>query len=72
MSVLLLVLFALQSVFVALRVEIPAVAALHPLNGFAILGLAAVTARASWAVRREPVTAQARVAPSLASSSAAE
>ena len=48
MSALLLVLFALQSVFVALRTELPAVAALHPLNGFAILALAIVTARASW------------------------
>jgi hypothetical protein len=54
MSALLLVLFALQSVFVALRVDLPGVAALHPLNGFAILGLAVVTARASWRVRRLP------------------
>ena len=53
-SALLLVLFALQSVFVALRADLPTVAALHPLNGFAILGLAAVTARASWSVSREP------------------
>ena len=72
MSALLLVLFALQSVFVALRVEMPAVASLHPLNGFAIRGLATVTARASWAVRHEPVAARARVAPALASSSAVE
>jgi hypothetical protein len=54
MSALLLVLFAFQSVFVALRVELPAVAALHPLNGFAILGLALLTTRASWAAGREP------------------
>lgn len=54
MSALLLVLFALQSVFVALRVDMPAVAALHPLNGFAILGLAVITTRSSWASRREP------------------
>lgn len=53
LSVLLLVLFALQSVLVALRAELPAVAALHPLNGFAILGLAIVTARASWVATRE-------------------
>ena len=57
MSILLLVLFALQSVFVALRADLPAVAALHPLNGFAILGLAVLTARASWAVGREPAAA---------------
>ena len=37
LCVLLIVLFALQSVLVAVRVEQPAVAALHPLNGFAIL-----------------------------------
>lgn len=54
MSAVLLVLFALQSILVALRTGLPAVAALHPLNGFAILGLAVLTARASWvASRRE-------------------
>jgi hypothetical protein len=54
MSALLLVLFALQSVFVALRTDLPAVAALHPLNGFAILALAIVTAGASWIAGRVP------------------
>ena len=43
-SILLLVLFALQSVFVALRADVPTFAALHPLNGFVILMLAAWTA----------------------------
>ncbi len=37
LSALLLILFALQSVFVAIRDDYPAVAALHPLNGFLIL-----------------------------------
>lgn len=69
-SALLLVLFALQSVFVALRVDMPAVAALHPLNGFAILGLAVWTARASWAVRREPTAVQARRGATPAASAA--
>jgi hypothetical protein len=55
MSALLLLLFALQSVLVALRPDLPAVAALHPLNGFAILGLSILTARASWAFSREPL-----------------
>lgn len=55
LSVLLLVLFALQSVFVAVRVDAPAVAALHPVNGFAILGVAAVATRAGWIARRESV-----------------
>jgi uncharacterized protein DUF6220 len=52
LSVLLLVLFAFQSVFVALRTDYPAVAALHPLNGFAILGVSIVITREAWAVRR--------------------
>jgi hypothetical protein len=52
--VLLLVQFALQSVFVALRADLPAVAALHPLNGFAILGVGVVAMRESWARRRAP------------------
>lgn len=37
LSALMLVLFALQSVFVVLRTSAPEVAALHPLNGFVIL-----------------------------------
>ena len=59
LSILLLVLFAMQSVFVALRESYPAVAALHPLNGFLILGVAVILTRASWAARREP----ARIGP---------
>jgi hypothetical protein len=35
-AVLILVLFALQSVFVALRADLPVAAALHPVNGLAI------------------------------------
>jgi len=57
LCVLLLVLFALQSVFVALRADLPAIAALHPLNGFAILGLGVVITRAAWAVGRAPAPA---------------
>ena len=52
LSLLLLVLFAFQSVFVVLRADLPAIAALHPLNGFAILGLGVVITRQAWAVRR--------------------
>lgn len=40
-----LVLFAFQSVFVALRGAIPAVAALHPVNALAIFWLAVLLAR---------------------------
>jgi len=59
LSILLLVQFALQSVFVALRGSLPAVAALHPLNGFALLGVAIVATRLSWVARRVPVDAAA-------------
>jgi len=61
----LLGMFLLQSVFVALRVDLPMVAALHPVNGFAILLVSILTAREAWvsrnAVAGEPA-AEARVA----------
>ncbi len=47
-SALLLVLFALQSVFVAMRASTPAFAALHPLNGFLIF---LVSLWAAWTTR---------------------
>jgi mercuric ion transport protein len=50
--VLLLALFALQSLLVVARTDLPALAALHPLNGFAILALGGWTVRASWLARR--------------------
>jgi hypothetical protein len=50
-AVLVFVLFILQSVFVVMRTSAPAVAALHPLNGFLILLLAIVIARESWLAR---------------------
>lgn len=56
-AALLLVLFALQSVFVAIRAEFPSVAALHPVNGFLIIAVGAVLARASWGRRRVPTGA---------------
>jgi hypothetical protein len=37
LSLLLIVMFALQSVLVGLKVDYPSIAALHPLNGFGIL-----------------------------------
>ena len=45
-------LFLLQSVFVAVRESSPAVAALHPVNGFLILLLSIVIARRAWAFAR--------------------
>jgi len=47
LSVLMLVLFAFQSVFVALRDVMPAVAALHPVNALAIFAVALHVARRS-------------------------
>ena len=44
-------LFILQSVFVVMRSSAPAVAALHPVNGFLILLLAIIIARDSWLSR---------------------
>lgn len=48
LSILLLVLFALQSVFVAMRGDYPTVAALHPLNGFLILLVAIIMGIDAW------------------------
>ena len=62
LAVLILVLFSLQSVFVALREDMPAVAALHPLNGFLILGVATYTAWTSWKARSAEETASERAA----------
>lgn len=49
LAALIFVLFIVQSVLVALRAEAPAVAALHPVNGFLITLLAVVLARDAWA-----------------------
>jgi hypothetical protein len=70
MSALLLVQFALQSVFVALRTDLPAIAALHPLNGFAILLVAVATLRASWLTREEPEAEVTTSVPAEAASGA--
>jgi ABC-type antimicrobial peptide transport system permease subunit len=48
LSALLLVLFALQSILVAVRGDYPSLAALHPLNGFLILLVAIVLGRDGW------------------------
>ena len=62
LAVLILVLFALQSVFVALREDMPALAALHPLNGFLILGIATYAAWASWKARSEAAASEQHAA----------
>ena len=51
LSVLLLVQFALQSVFVVLRESAPFLAALHPVNGFLIVLVAIIAARLAAAAR---------------------
>ena len=63
LTVLVLVQFVLQSAFVALRADYPAIAALHPVNGFLILAVGSIIARLSWQVRHE-------AAPAIASSAA--
>ena len=63
LSVLLLVQFALQSVFVVLRADLPAIAALHPLNGFALLGVGVLITRLAWDERREVSLAPAPPRP---------
>lgn len=58
--------FILQSILVALRESQPTVAALHPVNGFAILLVAIFCAREAWASREvragSPSTAAAQPA----------
>jgi hypothetical protein len=66
LSALILVLFAFQSVFVALRDVMPALAALHPVNALAIFGVALHIARRSRVLvdnrsaRVEPATEASR------------
>ena len=52
-------LFILQSVLIAFRDRTPAIAALHPVNGFLILLIAIVIARESWLARGAARGAQA-------------
>jgi hypothetical protein len=56
LSALLLVLFALQSLFIAFRADLPAAAALHPVNALAIFYVAQLVARGSLSLVRTPVT----------------
>jgi hypothetical protein len=43
--------FMLQSIFVALRTDLPMIAAIHPVNGFAILLVGIAMARDAWIAR---------------------
>ena len=61
LSVVILLLFFLQSIFVVLRSDQPTIAALHPVNGFVILLLSIALAREAWRARQ---TAAPSTAPS--------
>jgi len=51
MAALIFALMILQSAFVVMRASTPAIAALHPVNGFLILLVAIMLARESWTMR---------------------
>ena len=51
LTALALLLFALQSVFIAVRTDYPAVASLHPVNGVLLLLVAIVVGRDAMALR---------------------
>lgn len=56
LSFLVIVLFILQSVFVALRTDMPYLAALHPVNALAIFWLSLSLARGSRRSAEDPAT----------------
>jgi hypothetical protein len=51
LAVVALVQMALQSVFILVRTQLPAVAALHPVNGVLLLLVVTVVGRAAWLAR---------------------
>lgn len=59
MSLLVFGLFVMQSVFVTLRESAPAVAALHPVNGFLILLISISLAQRARRELRKPAAAEA-------------
>jgi hypothetical protein len=69
LSILALVQFALQSVFIAMRADYPAVAALHPVNGVLLLLVAIAIARDAWrrSAARQPMPSSADAAAATAS-----
>ena len=54
-AIALFAMFILQSILVAVRVDLPMVAALHPVNGFAILLVGIEAAREAWIARNTVV-----------------
>ena len=65
-----LVQIILQSVFVAVRVEQPAIAALHPVNGVLMLFLTTVISWRAWRLRNDPLPVPV-VEPEVAQADAA-
>jgi Family of unknown function (DUF6220) len=63
MAALIFGLLILQSVFVVMRTSNPAIAALHPVNGFLILLVALVLLRGSWAMRNATTLAPTAAPP---------
>jgi hypothetical protein len=61
--------FILQSILVAMRGDLPMVAALHPVNGFAILFVSIAMGREAWAAR--DVRVEASSSPPLPAQGAA-
>jgi hypothetical protein len=51
--------FIVQSILVALRADLPMIAALHPVNGFAILLVGIAMAREAWLARNVSLPAEA-------------
>jgi hypothetical protein len=58
-------LILVQSVFVAVRGDAPAVAALHPVNGFLIMLVALVIVRESWGLRTTSPTSVLATGPAM-------
>ena len=68
LSLLALVQFALQSVFILFREDLPEVAALHPVNGVLLLVTAIAIGRIAWAGRARAAEEAVSLAPSEAPS----
>ena len=68
LSALTLLQYALQSVFIAFRQDMPVVAALHPVNGMLLLVVAIWLGREAWTGRDRPATSEAPMAASEATS----
>ena len=61
--------FLLQSIFVALRGDLPMIAALHPVNGFAILLVGILTAREAWLSRGAAASESSAPEPAVSATS---